>query len=515
MPDTTHSVFISQALLWLKTASMEQALAFYKETYADPNCDNETIAALGRGDLYFLMVHLMGRRDMIHSWSYARAREVQASPDGHLDLWAREHGKSSWITFGLTIQDILNDPELTFGIFSHTRPIAKAFLFQIKRELEGNTTLKKLYPEILYANPQKDSPCWSLDNGITVIRKGNPKEATIEAWGLVDGQPTSKHYARLLFDDVVTRESVTNPDQMQKTTEAMELSYNLGAIGGSKRAIGTRYHFNDTYKVLMDRGTFKPRIHPATIDGTVDGEPVLLPREVLAEKRRDQGPYTFGCQQLLNPQADETQGFKSEWLKYHDGFTRQGMNVYLLFDPAGSKNKRSDYTAGWAIGLGPDKNIYVLDVVRDRFNLSQRAKLVMRWHRKWAPMRQLGVRYEKYGLMSDIEHIQSVQQAENYRFDITEVGGQIPKNDRIKRLIPYFEQGRVFLPRTLFYTPYDGRTSDLVQDFIEQEYKPFPVPIHDDMLDALARLVDPEIPIIWPDLSDLSQVFEPEGAYDD
>ncbi len=154
-------------------------------------------------------------------------------------------------------------------------------------------------------------------------------------------------------------------------------------------------------------------------------------------------------------------------------------------------------------------------MVRDRFNLSQRAKLVMRWHRKWNPMRQNGVRYEKYGLMADIEHIQSIQQTENYRFDITEVGGQIAKNDRIKRLIPYFEQGRVFLPRTFYYTPYDGRTSDLTQDFIEQEYKPFPVSIHDDMLDGLARLVDPEIPLIWPDVSDLTQVFEPEGSYDD
>jgi len=53
---------------------------------------------------------------------------VQAAPNGYLDLWGREHGKSSLITFGLTIQDILNDPEITVGIFSYSRPIAKAFL---------------------------------------------------------------------------------------------------------------------------------------------------------------------------------------------------------------------------------------------------------------------------------------------------------------------------------------------------------------------------------------------------
>jgi predicted phage terminase large subunit-like protein len=158
--------------------------------------------------------------------------------------------------------------------------------------------------------------------------------------------------------------------------------------------------------------------------------------------------------------------------------------------------------------------VYVLDMVRDRMNLSQRASLVMRWHRKWKPVRSTGVRYEKYGLMADIEHIRDLQARENYRFEITECGGPLPKVDRIKRLIPYFEQGRVYLPRTLFYTPYDGRTSDLIQDFVQQEYKPFPVPVHDDMLDALARLLDPEHELIWPDEEGAVGSYEPEAFAD-
>jgi hypothetical protein len=81
-------------------------------------------------------------------------------------------------------------------------------------------------------------------------------------------------------------------------------------------------------------------------------------------------------------------------------------------------------------------------------------------------------------------------------------------------LIPYFEQGRVYLPRTTYYTDYQGKTEDLMQVFLQQEFKPFPVSVHDDMLDALARIVEPDFPLIWPDTLDEYARTEPE-TFDD
>lgn len=460
--------------------------------------------SLCRTDLYFLLVYVMGRKDMEHPWIFARCREVEANPDGYLDLWAREHYKSTIITFGKTIQDILRshgedapEPrECTIGIFSHSRPIAKGFLLQIKRELESNKVLLELFPDILYDNPERDAAKWSEDGGLVVRRKTNPKESTVEAWGLVDAMPTSKHFTHLLYDDVVVPGSVTTPEMMTKTSDALSLSYSLGAEGGVRRFIGTRYHFADAYKTVIDRSTAIPRIHAATHDGTPDGYPVLLTRQSLADKRRNAGPYIFSAQYLLNPKADETQGFLRVWVDdKHNGVSWAGMNTYLLFDPASAKKKSSDYTAGWAVGLSNDQRIYVLDMLRDRLNLPQRTSKLFEWHRKYGPIE---TRYEKYGKDGDIEHIVGEQKKQNYRFEIKEVGGRTAKNDRIKRLIPYFEQGRIVLPRTLHYTAYDGKTHDLVHDFIEQEYLGFPVGVHDDLLDALARLLEPTLPLLWP-----------------
>ncbi len=447
-----------------------------------------------RTDLHWLLVNGLKRRDCNNDWVKARCAEVQARPDGYLDLWAREHYKSTIITFALTIQEILKNPEVTIGIFSHTRPIAKAFLRQIKQEFERNEQLKEWFPDILYADPRAQSPKWSEDEGITVKRKGNPKEATVEASGVVDGQPTSKHFAILVYDDVVTRESVSTPEMMAKTTDALALSFNLGAHGGKRRFIGTRYHYNDSYRTVLERGTATPRIYPATENGKVEGAPVFLTRETLAEKRNDMGPYVFACQMLQDPKADETQGFKEEWLRYAAAPTT-GHNMVLLFDPASAKKKGSDYTAGWAIGLGPDRKVYVHDMVRDRLSLTERATLVMAWHRKFKP---IAVGYEHYGMQADIEHIKDLQDRENYRFDITSLGGSMPKVDRIRRLIPWFEQGRIYLHPKIAKTDYEGRLQDLTQSFIKDEFLSFPVASHDDMLDALARFMDEDLPVRWP-----------------
>ncbi len=493
----------------LNSLTREQSNALYLEALESKN--TEALRRLCREDLFFLLTIALKRKDANKPFVYDRCREVEANPNGHLDLWSREHYKSTVITFALTIQDTLKDPEVTFGIFSHTRPIAKGFLEQIKRELENNTFLKNLFPEILFQDPRNESSKWSLDSGLIVKRKTNPKEATIEAWGLVDGQPTSKHFKIRLYDDTVTRESVTTPEQIHKTTEAWEMSINLGSIGGYARYIGTRYHLNDTYKVMIERGSVKPRIYPATDDGTMTGKPVLFSQEVLDEKRRDMGPYTFGTQMLQNPVADNAMGFKKEWLRYYKNLgDTSKWNKYLLVDPASAKKKSSDYTVMNVIALAPDGNRYLLDAIRDRLNLTERAAKVFELHRKWNPR---AVGYEKYGMQADVEHIKYVMEQENYRFEIIELGGQMAKEDRIRRLVPIFEQGGFYLPEHLPFVNYEGKRLDYVDLFVNEEYLAFPVSGHDDMLDTSARITDPALNAVFPKIQTHFEDYQSSGSW--
>jgi predicted phage terminase large subunit-like protein len=479
--------------------------------------ERRRLRELCKTDLHFLLTTALKRKDAAHPWLKARCEEVQAAPDGFLDLWARDHYKSTIITFAKTIQDILCDPEITVGIFSHTRPIAKAFLEQIKRELEMNDYLKKLFPDVLYESPRVEASKWSLDGGIVVKRKTNPKEATVEAYGLVDGQPTSRHFSHQVYDDVVTLESVSTPEQIAKTTRAWEMSLNLGSGERTKRRyIGTRYHINDSYREMIARGSVIPRIHKATDTGKSppDGKSVFLSDELLVQKRRDMGPYTFGTQMLQDPVADRAMAFKEEWLKYYDtvGDTSK-WNKYLLVDPASAKKASSDYTVFEVWGLAPDQNYYLLDALRDRLNLTQRAQKLFELHRQHQPK---AVGYERYGMQADVEHMHYEMERRNYRFTIIEMGGSVPKEDRIRKLIPVYEQGRMYSPRRHAFVDSEGATRDYVQTFNSDEYLAFPVCIHDDMLDCRARILDPSLGAEFPKVAPpkpVSSGYSSQGSH--
>jgi phage terminase large subunit-like protein len=453
---------------------------------------------LSRSDLFYLLTVSCKRPDIDRDWLFDRCREVQAAPYDHADLWARFHYKSSIKTFGLNMLEILNDAEVTIGIFSETNKVAKPFLRQIKRELETNDDLKEQFPDILWSDPQREAPKWSEDEGIVVKRRGNPKESTVEAFGLVDGQPTGRHFRKLDYDDVVTEDSVGNADQIEKVKNRLRMSFNLGSGKATLLSMsGTRYHLFDAYRMVMDENILAPRIHAATHNGKENGRPVFLGADEMATHRTRLGPYLFASQMLLDPTADGAQSFKPEWLRYWPCLAFHNMTMLMIVDPAGSKKRKSnDFTSAWVLGYGADLKWRVCDYVRDRLNLAERTRMVFGLHRRWRPSK---VGYEEYGLQADIEHMEHVQDEENYRFSITPLGGQLAKEERIKRLVPTFEQERILLPKTgLLKVDHRGHSVDVIKQFVEQEYAAFPVLAHDDGLDALSRIHDDEMKVVPP-----------------
>lgn len=469
-----------------------------------------TYREMCKKDLFFVLFFGLQREDVNEPFIVNAIREVEEDHEDTLDLWAREHYKSTILTYGLPIQEIIINPEERIGIFSHTRPIAKGFLRQIKHSLEATPPIKRWFPDIFYTNPKSQAPKWSEDDGLIVKRKSHPKESTVEAWGLVDGQPTSKHFTIRIYDDVVTEDGVGTPAMITKTIKAYELSQSLGTVEGHKRMCGTHYHHADLYmhnkakaqsyeihgvaqpkKVKVSHG-YKVREKPATHDGTATGKPVFLSEKRVRDLRFDQSSYIFSCQQLLTPATDEEKKFKKQWLRFYDKLPEH-LNKYLLVDPANEKNKQSDFTFMCVIGVDPFNHRFVLDMLRRQLNLGERWVALRDMWLKWAPIEATG--YEKYGKDADINYMEEKQQKEGIYFGITPLGGKVGKDDRILRLVPRFEKGEIFLPHRLI-DPETGE--DMVKVFIEEEYDWWPYAGHDDMLDGISRIEDEKLGVIAP-----------------
>ena len=506
-PDLQHAPFDKVCDLW---------------ELVENDCGDAGKAWLGRNDRYYLLTRLLHRFDAVHPWIYSRCREVEGAPDGYLDLWAREHYKSTVITFAGIIQEIIRDPEITVGIFSHTKPVARKFMLQIKQELEVNQELQGVYPDIFYADPRNESSKWSEEKGIAVKRKSNPKEATVEAHGLVDGQPTGAHFMLRVYDDVVTRESVSTPDQVKKTTEAWELSDNLGARGpgGDMRAwhVGTRYSFADTYADIIEKQALKVRLYPATDNGLPNGKPVFLTDAAWADKKLKQGPATIACQQLMNPAAGNEAMFRKEWLSFID-IRPATLNVYIMVDPAHSKKKGSDNTAMAVIGIDAGNNKYLLDGYRHKMGLKERWEALRGLRRVW--MAQPGVQmvkvgYERYGMQADLEYFEMEMLKDKDAFEILELNwtsdGAQAKDDRVQRLQPDFQSKKFYLAAVVdgetanqkrikeqgqafrVFAPvkrrdHENNVYSLNRGFLE-EYLTYPFSAKKDLIDAASRIFD-------------------------
>lgn len=481
------------------------------------------VRALCLVDRYYLLVKVCKRVDMLHPWLYARCREVEKAPDGYLDLWAREHAKTSIITFAGTIQRIIQDPEITICIFSHVGSIASDFLRQIKNELEKNELLKLAFPDILYADPAKESPRWSVDGGLVVKRKSNPKESTLESSGLVDGQPISKHYKLRVYDDVVTDGSVNTPEQIAKTTNAYSLSQSLGVIGGAEWGIGTRYSYADTYEWILNRGALKERIYPATDNGQPDGNPVYFSKEEWAKRRLKHTDSDIACQYLQNPLSGQQKMFHVEHLQTYE-IRPEILAVYIMCDPARSKKKGSDNTAIIVIGVDYAMNKYLLDGFNHKMDLQERwmnfSRMYIRWRQ--APGVQIvRMGYEVIGAQADMDYFKEQMRMKNQpQFEIIELAwprdGEGSKEDRVQRLVPDTKAHKIFLPyatdpnrltsnqRRMAEQGYDyriarpikrmdenGNAYDLTEN-MKSQFHYFPFGGKKDAIDAFARIYDME-----------------------
>lgn len=453
-----------------------------------------------QNDLWFLLYFGMRVSIANHPWWVDCCYDVQEGQRSHtLDLWAREHGKTTIITQGETIRQILKNPEERIGIFSYSRPAALSILRGIKQILEGSALLKACFPDILYRDPRTEAEKWSETDGLIVQRKGFYKEATLEAWGLVEGMPTGKHFSGRVYDDVVTADLVNSPEVMAKLKDSFDMSQNLGTIDGWHKVIGTTYHHEDLLVNLRNKVTadgkpvYLTRVKTATVDGTPNGKSAYLPEERLAELRINK--QMFFSQQLLDPTPQGTQKLDKDLLvEVSPASIPQRLFKFMAIDPAGERKSDKRQGDSWAIvvaGVEPFRDdlgasrVFILDMLVEPMTEAEALDAVVRMFLRNGQIRQIGV--EKVGISTAEVHIAKALHARNRSLTVENKGlvvlrpGGRSKQQRIESALQWpLLNGKLHIS-TAIPSSYRER--------LKLEMHKFPF-WHDDALDAVSYIYD-------------------------
>lgn len=395
------------------------------------------------------------------------------------------------------------NPQLTVIAASHTAELAERFGRRVRNEVASSR--HRILFNTTVADDSQAAGRWETDQGGEYFAAG------------VGGSVTGRRADLAVIDDPVRSREDADSERVRETTWQWwvnDLSTRLKP-GARVVLIMTRWHEDDLagrilalegkrWRVLrlpMEAGEGDPL-------GRAPGErlwPEWFTDDMVRDAKRDARAWASLYQQ--QPRPKEGADFKLSWVQRFVSPPKRA-NKLILVDPASGKARerarasggkakegRNDWTTMWVVALGADGNAYVVDGLRDKLNLTQRVDALFELHRKHRPLQ---VRYEDYGLQADVQAVQAEMERRDYRFRITPVGGAVSKEARIRRLIPWFEGGRLWLPGTLSFTDSEGHTRDLVQEFLQQEYSAFPVAATDDMLDALARLAEPNVALPWP-----------------
>lgn len=399
-------------------------------------------------------------------------------------LLPRGHLKSTIITVGYSLQHIAKDPNVRILIGNATYPMAVTFLGQIKDHLTKNTTFIDTYGELA-----KDPLIWKewqikLAIGEDTMRH---KEATVTAYGM-GGNLVSQHYDLIILDDLVNRDTIVTQEAVEKTITVYKDVLDLLEPTGTMVLIGTRWHDADLYGWILEQ-----RDHINVFDimerqaasGTVTSESVegeiLFPqkynREYLLQLRREKGPYEFSCQYMNSPVDDDSATFSSNWFRYYEPHEIEGrpLSIFTFIDPAVSARSTADFTGIVTLGMDAYRNIFILDIIRKRFNPTEMINQIFTTYDTFRP-RQIALETVAF---------QQVLQAFIYE-EIKKRGVSLPilevkpdrterKEWRIRGLVPFYEQGKIYHPR---YVP---EVKDL-----EAELTRFPRGRHDDLIDALS-----------------------------
>ena len=404
-----------------------------------------------------------------------------------MDLAPRGHGKSTIGDVDFCITKVLRNPDIRIMIGSKTQTQASAFLKEIRTHFEQNVNLIRIFGDWKKSrdNVWNDKEC--TVNRRTVIKK----EATVSALG-ASGAVVSKHFDIIIGDDLVGFENARTEAQRKVLKEWFYSSlYPTLEPDGEIHILGTRYSPMDLYEDLIKSKNYKVNVQQAiTIK---DGQEVSLweskfSLEKLRSIREEAGLIIFNMQYQNNTELAKGKIFKYKYFKHFEEYEvdyalnrvrvkvldAQGVpfwipvRIYMGADLAISEDETSnnDYFVLTVIGVDKNKNVYVLDYLKERLSFNAQLNAILDYGRNKFPMvERIGVETVQYqkSLAQEIRRLSLLP--------VINIQTSKDKVTRAMRRSALFGNGKVFFR--------------IGMDDLEECLLLFPEVDHDDLFDGL------------------------------
>lgn len=407
----------------------------------------------------------------------------------------RGHAKSTAITLSYTLANILFRERKFVLLVSDTEAQSSFFLGNLKKELDGNLDIKKLFGVTGLTKDSETDFIVEFDDGYTarVIAKGSEQKLRGINWD-------NRRPDLIVIDDAENDEIVMNPDRREKFRRWFN-----GALLPSRsrdgviRFVGTILHMDSMLERLMPKDSDKTAIRTDLKIATTmranwfsakykahnpDFSAILWPEykneEWLKHERANyisQGHGEIYSMEYLNIPIDESNLYfkRADFSKMQEEDFKRKKNYYLSCDLAVSTKTRSDYSVFVIGGVDEDGKLNIVELIKARLDSLEIIDQIMDLNKKYDPDFCV---FEKGSITNSILPMLNVRMLEHNNYvTIHTINPAVDKVTRAQSIRARMRSGQVKF----------DKSADWFTD-LEQECMRFPRDIHDDQVDALSLL---------------------------
>lgn len=440
------------------------------------------------------------------------------SKSHQLLLFPRDHGKSRLIAFRVA-WELTKNPTLRILYISATANLAEKQLGFVKGILTSEI-YRRYWPDHVHPDEGKRTRWTNSEIALDHPdrKKENVRDPSVFTGGLTTSL-TGMHCDIAVLDDVVVYENAYTGEGRNKVKSQYSLLSSIEGADAREWVVGTRYHPADLYNDLlqMTEDIFTERgekvgeeniyeIFERPVEDLGDGTGEFLwPRsqrkdgkwfgfdmKVLAKKR---GQYLdkgqFRAQYYNDPSdpdnvpvsPDKFQYYERKHIREENGYMYyrdNRLNVFAAVDFAFSLGKRADYTAIVVIGIDADNNVYVLDIDRFRTDrISEYFDHILHLSNKWS-FRKLRAE-TTVAQMAIVKQLKELIKQHGLAISIDEFRPNKNQGNKQERIASVLE------PRydNMSIWHYRGGNTQILEEELSSRN-----PAHDDVIDALASVVD-------------------------